>query len=75
MIIELKMYGCKCDKCGELWHDNNDMIASIDEVSIAAQVAEDDSWLIEIESNVKKHYCQKCWGYDEDGEITLRNQI
>jgi hypothetical protein len=68
MITEIKMFGCDCDNCGEVWEDwHSGYIALIDKDSIANRVAEDDEWY----SDGNTHYCPKCFKIDDEDNLII----
>lgn len=70
MIVEVKMYACKCDNCGKQWEDDHyGWTAMTDEFSIKQMIAEEDGW----HEEDGKHYCNDCFqGYDDNDEVMLR---
>lgn len=76
MIIELTMYGCKCDSCGNQWADeHNGFVAFTDKASIKNMISDDDTWYVHHESLDVKHYCPKCWSFDNEDNLVLREII
>lgn len=71
MIIEKKMYGCKCDNCGEEWADDwNGWIAFTDQSSMDQNVRDDDLWHTTKDG---KHYCPNCFCFDDDDNLVISN--
>jgi len=66
MIVELKMYGCKCDNCGAQWEDDG-RVAFTDETGMESNVDEDSEWHTEDD----KHYCAGCWRYNDEDELEI----
>ena len=70
MIHEVKMYGAKCDHCGEEWQDDhNGWVAVIDELSMK-QILGDEGWYTDVDG--KSHYCTECFDYDENDVFYLK---
>ncbi len=68
MIIERKMYACKCDNCGKDWNDNWLGIMSYNDKGYMEFVVQDDeTWHCED----RKHYCPDCWSFDDEGEVVV----
>lgn len=69
MIKEIKMFACECDNCGEQWiDDHTGYMAFTDEISMKNNISDDGSWY----SNMKQHYCPKCWIIDENDNLVLK---
>lgn len=68
MITTRKMYGCKCDGCGERWIDFNGFVAFPDTESIQQEIDDDPTW----EAIDDKHYCPNCWAWDEEGNLIIK---
>lgn len=73
MITEITMYGCKCDNCGQDWHDDvNNWVALTDKTSMEAYLGDDDRWLVEKDHNgLNLHYCPNCWTTDDEDNIII----
>lgn len=70
MIKEVKMYTVICDVCGvdclkneeySCWNDKNYAL----DVMFNMEWAEDDD-------DSDKHYCPKCFEYDDDGYVIVK---
>lgn len=72
MIVEVTMYGCKCDNCGKEWVDDNyGWTAMTDEASMKQLISDEDGW----EEVDGKHYCDDCFmGWDDEDNVILKEQ-
>lgn len=69
MIIEMTMYGCKCDNCGKQWEDEDmGFVAFTDDSGIKSYLDEDGEWHTEDD----KHYCPECWSYDDEDNLVIK---
>lgn len=74
MIIKVEMFGCTCDNCGERWVDeHNGFAAFTDETSMNNMMGDDTEWYTDHQDKAEnKHYCPKCWSFDDDDNLVLR---
>lgn len=71
MIVEIEMYGCKCDNCNQYW--SGDHIAYSDEFSMKEVIGDDDSW--HTEKDEDKHYCPDCHSFDNEGNLVIKQIV
>lgn len=67
MINEVKMYNIKCDRCGAI-STEGDEISGWDNAGFAIDCAIDSDW-VEMGS---KHYCPNCYEYNYDDELVIK---
>ena len=67
MLQKVEMYTIVCDNCGEDIGATQEYSCWNDEV-YAEQNAGDSDWLKED----GKHYCPKCYSYDDNDQLVLR---
>lgn len=74
MITEVKMFGCKCDNCGNTWKDeHNGLVAFTDKLSMETVLGDEDgeAWHIDRNFTPHRHYCDDCWCIDENDKLIL----
>lgn len=69
MISETKMFGAKCDGCGEEW-DNGDSIAYYPDKELTECSIKESGWHIREDG---KTYCPECWSYDDNDNLVFKN--
>ena len=69
MIKELTIYTVICDSCGKDSADGTDY-AGWNDKEFTVECAMEDNWIKEDEN----HYCPECYGFDDDGEIIIKNK-
>lgn len=69
MLKEVKMYTIVCDGCGKDVNENTDYSCWNDE-NANEDIREEAGW----EKVDDKHYCTKCFDYDDNDELILKNQ-
>ena len=67
MIQKVEMFTVICDNCGEDAGTDSDYSCWNDE-SAAREIAMDSDWMEE----EGKHYCPKCWSYDDEDNLILK---
>ena len=67
MIKEVKMFTLVCDGCGKDVNENTEYSAWND-TSYLEELAYDIDWR-EMDD---KHYCNKCYEYDDDFELIIK---
>lgn len=70
MIIEVTMYTVECDNCKTTSGQNAEYSCWNDD-AYALEDAIDNEWV----EHEGKHYCPNCHKVDEEGNITLVNQL
>ena len=68
-IQKVKMFTVICDNCQESADEGSDYSSWSDE-SQAEEVAMEADWIKEKD----KHYCPKCYEYDDEDELIVNNQ-
>lgn len=72
MIVEVTMYGCRCDNCGIEWVDEHHGFAAFtDEISMKSQMADDHTWHTDRDAVEDRHYCPKCFSFNDDDELVI----
>ena len=67
MLKEVKMYTVVCDNCGKDVNKNAEYSAWNDKI-FAEEVAMEADWIKEND----KHYCPKCYEYDDEDELSIK---
>lgn len=70
MIIEVTMYTVQCDNCKKTSGENSEYSCWNDD-AYALEDATDNDWI----EHEGKHYCPNCHKMDDEGNITLINQL
>jgi len=73
MIKELKMYTVICDGCGKDVCEG-DEYAAWNEVSAIEDLVKDFGWLKHDDYDGTKHYCPKCYDYDDDDNLVIHKK-
>lgn len=66
MIQKVEMYTVVCDNCG-IDSAANSEFSCWNDKDYAEDVASESDWL----KDGEKHYCPKCYSYDEDGNVVI----
>ena len=69
MLKEVKMFTIVCDGCGKDVNENTDYSCWNDE-NANEDIREEAGW----EKVDDKHYCTKCFEYDDNDELIIKNQ-
>lgn len=70
MYISQAFYGIKCDRCGDI-HEDIDDIGYFSDPEGAWDSASDDGWIFKD----GRHFCPACYTEDEEGNITIKNKF
>ena len=68
-IKEETMYFMQCDNCGCIW-DNGDYISLYSTKEDTLNGGRDDEFAFDGD----KHYCPKCYTYDDDDNLIIKNK-
>lgn len=69
MIKEVKMFTIVCDGCGKDVNENTDYSCWNDE-NANEDIRQEADW----EKVDDKHYCTKCFEYDDNDELIIKNK-
>jgi hypothetical protein len=74
MIQEVKMFSATCDNCGELFRSYHSGFTAYPDSGNLSEAMDGDDWYAGSDpSHEGKHYCPKCfkWDENEDDKIHL----
>lgn len=67
MIYKIEMFAAKCDNCKKEYYEDTDFSCMGDAGLVREEMMESD-WH---ETDDEKHYCEKCWLYNDNDEVVI----
>lgn len=70
---EVIMHALVCDNCGQQGVEESE-VAGWDDKDWALTEAAESGWLTIDGNNYDKHYCPKCYKYDENDNLIIKKE-